>query len=148
VTGTGRSFPETLEGRQLDEALAYGILRLTLGVNILLHGATRLYAGVGAFVSTTVEQFSRTPLPAASVRLFATALPLLEAAVGLLILIGLWTRWALAGGALLISALVFGTALRGDGAPLGIQMVYAVTSAGTTPSTSSWAGRSLPEACR
>jgi thiosulfate dehydrogenase (quinone) large subunit len=112
--------------RDLEEALGYGILRLTLGVNIFLHGATRLSSGVGGFVSTTVEQFSRTPLPEASVRLFATALPFLEAAVGFAILIGLWTRWALAGGALLMAALVFGTALRSDWATLGIQMVYAV----------------------
>ena len=51
-------------GRDLDEALAYGILRLTLGVNIFLHGATRLSAGVAGFVSATVQQFSSTPLPA------------------------------------------------------------------------------------
>ena len=126
MTGTGRSCPETLEGRQLDEALAYGILRLTLGVNIFLHGATRLFSGVGGFVSATVEQLSRTPLPEASVRIFATALPFLEAAVGFAILIGLWTRRALAGGALLMAALVFWTALRSDWATLGIQMVYAV----------------------
>jgi thiosulfate dehydrogenase [quinone] large subunit len=126
VTGTRRSFLETLEGRHLDEALGYGILRLTLGVNIFLHGATRLFSGVGAFVSATVEQFSHTPLPEASVRIFATALPFLEAVVGFAILIGLWTRWALAGGALLMAALVFGTALRSDWTTVGIQMVYAV----------------------
>ena len=112
--------------RDLDEGLAYGILRLTLGVNILLHGATRLLSGLGGFVSATVAQFSRTPLPEASVRLFATALPFLETAVGFAILIGLWTRWGLVGGALLMTALVFGTALRSDWATLGIQMVYAV----------------------
>jgi thiosulfate dehydrogenase [quinone] large subunit len=112
--------------RELDESLAYGILRLTLGLNIFLHGATRLYSGVGAFVSATVEQFSHTPLPEGLVRAFATTLPFFEGAVGILILAGLWTRWALAAGGLLMTALVLGTALRSDWATLGIQMVYAV----------------------
>jgi thiosulfate dehydrogenase [quinone] large subunit len=109
-----------------DRALACGTLRLTLGVNILLHGVTRLGSGVGAFASATVGQFSGTPLPEALVRLFATALPFLESALGVLIVVGLWTRFALVGGGLLMTALVFGTALRSDWATLGIQMVYAI----------------------
>jgi thiosulfate dehydrogenase (quinone) large subunit len=124
VTATRRSIPETVPtGRDLDEALAYGILRLTLGVNIFLHGATRLLAGLGGFVSATVAQFSGTPMPEGAVRMFATALPFLETAVGFAILVGLWTRWGLVGGALLMTALVFGTAVRSDRTTLGIQMV-------------------------
>lgn len=109
-----------------DRALACGVLRLTLGVNILLHGLTRLHSGVSGFASATVAQFAGTPLPAALVRVFATALPFLEAGLGLLILLGLRTRLALLAGGLLMSVLVFGTALRGDWSTLGIQMVYAV----------------------
>jgi thiosulfate dehydrogenase [quinone] large subunit len=113
-------------GGELDRALAWRILRLTLGLNILLHGVTRLHSGVGTFASATVAQFSSTPLPAGLVRLFATTLPFLESAVGLAITVGLLTRLALAAGGLLMSALVFGTALRSDWTTLGIQMVYAV----------------------
>jgi thiosulfate dehydrogenase [quinone] large subunit len=49
----------------------------------------------------------------------------LEAIVGLLLLLGLWTRWALLLGALSMACLVFGTALRSDWNTLAIQMLYA-----------------------
>jgi thiosulfate dehydrogenase [quinone] large subunit len=114
------------EAEELDGALAHGVLRLTLGVNIALHGLTRLGSGVGAFALATVAQFSGTPLPPGLVRLFATALPVVESTLGLLVLVGLWTRFALVAGGLLMTALVFGTALRSDWTTLGIQMVYAV----------------------
>jgi thiosulfate dehydrogenase [quinone] large subunit len=110
----------------LDRALACCVLRITLGTNILLHGATRLRSGVGTFAAATVAQFSGTSLPEGLVRLFATTLPSLEAALGLLIVAGLFGRFALTAGGLLISTLVFGTALRSDWTTLGIQMVYAV----------------------
>lgn len=71
-------------------------------------------------MSATVGQFSRAPLPEGLVRIFATALPFLESAVGFVILVGLWTRWGLVAGGLLLTALVFGTALRSDWATLGI----------------------------
>jgi thiosulfate dehydrogenase [quinone] large subunit len=109
----------------LDRRLAYLLLRLTLGINILLHGAVRLPA-LGAFAEGTVQQFADTPLPAVAVRLFGLVLPLLETAIGLLLTIGLWTRWALAAGGLLIAALVLGTALRSDWETLSIQMIYAI----------------------
>jgi thiosulfate dehydrogenase [quinone] large subunit len=114
------------EEEALDRALALGVLRLTLGVNIALHGVTRLYSGVGAFASAIVAQFSATPLPEGLVRPFATALPFLESALGFLIVVGFWTRFGLVAGGLLMTALVFGTAVRSDWTTLGIQMVYSV----------------------
>ena len=109
----------------LDRRLAYLLLRLTLGINILLHGAVRLPA-LGAFAEGTVQQFADTPLPAVTVCLFGLVLPFLETAIGLLLTVGLWTRWALVAGGLLLAALVFGTALRSDWQTLSIQMLYAI----------------------
>jgi thiosulfate dehydrogenase (quinone) large subunit len=109
----------------LDRRLAYLLLRLTLGINIMLHGVVRLPA-LGAFAEGTVQQFAGTPLPAVAVRLFGLSLPFLETVIGLLLIVGLWTRWALVAGALLIAALVFGTALRSDWETLSIQMLYAI----------------------
>jgi thiosulfate dehydrogenase [quinone] large subunit len=123
MTGPGRI---AVEGKELDRALACAVLRFTLGVNILLHGATRLYGGVGVFAAATAAQFSGTPLPEEPVRVFATSLPFLESGIGILILVGLRLRATLVAGGLLLSALVFGTALRGDWPTLGIQMVYAL----------------------
>jgi thiosulfate dehydrogenase (quinone) large subunit len=109
----------------LDRRLAYLLLRLTLGINMLLHGAVRLPA-LGAFAAGMVQQFADTPLPAMAVCLFGLVLPFMETAIGLLLIVGLWTRWTLVAGGLLIAALVFGTALRSDWEALSIQMLYAI----------------------
>ena len=111
-------------GTTLDRRLAYTILRLTLGVNILLHGLVRL-PQLASFADGLVQAFAKTLLPPQAVRLFAFILPFAETLVGLLLIPGLWTRLALVGGGLLIIALVFGTALRSDWDTLGIQMIYA-----------------------
>jgi thiosulfate dehydrogenase [quinone] large subunit len=44
----------------------------------------------------------------------------------LLLIVGLWTRWTLVAGGLLMAALVFGTALRSDWEALSTQMLYAI----------------------
>jgi len=84
---------EPQDNRALDRRLAYALLRLTLGINIFVHGAVRLPA-LGTFVEGMVRQFADTPLPGVAVRLFALSLPLLEAGVGLLLIVGLWTPTA------------------------------------------------------
>ena len=111
-------------GTTLDRQLAYAILRLTLGVNTLVHGLVRL-PQLASFADGLVQAFAKTPLPAEVVRLFGFVLPFAETLVGLLLTLGLWTRLALVSGGLLIIALVFGTALRSDWDTLGIQMIYA-----------------------
>jgi len=55
---------------------------------------------------------------------YAYALPFIEAGVGLLLLVGLAQRWALAVGALYMASLTFGTALRGDHVVLAEQLSY------------------------
>ncbi len=109
----------------LDRKLAYVMLRFTLGLSILMHGIVRL-PHLRAFADGMVKQFAETPLPAAVVRPFALSLVFAEAIIGLLLLLGLWTRWSLLLGAVLISSLVFGTALRSDWDTLAIQMLYAL----------------------
>jgi thiosulfate dehydrogenase [quinone] large subunit len=57
---------------------------------------------------------------------FGYALPFIEFAIGVLLLLGLWMRWTLLLGMAVIAALMFGSALKGDWNVLGIQLVYAV----------------------
>jgi thiosulfate dehydrogenase [quinone] large subunit len=97
-----------------DSSLAYALLRVTLGLNIFMHGTSRLLAGIGNFVSGMIKMFQNTVLPTAVVVPFGYALPWLEAGLGLLIIVGFRTREALVAGALLMLALTFGTALRQD----------------------------------
>jgi thiosulfate dehydrogenase [quinone] large subunit len=113
-------------GVQLDRALACLLLRATLGLNLALHGITRIFiGGVTQFVNTTLTQFQNTPLPVWQVRAFATVVPYAELLLGALLFAGLWTRWALSAGALLMMALIFGTALRSEWNILFLQMFYS-----------------------
>jgi thiosulfate dehydrogenase [quinone] large subunit len=112
----------------LDRQLAYAVFRLTLGINILVHGAGRIFGpGAEAFATTTAAEFSKTILPAGLVHAFLFVLPFAELALGALTTLGLFTRWALALGGLMIATLVFGTAMRSDWNTVGVQMIYAIT---------------------
>jgi thiosulfate dehydrogenase [quinone] large subunit len=111
----------------LDRQLAYSIFRLTLGINILIHGAGRIFGpGAEAFATTTAVEFTKTPLPGGLVHAFLVVVPFAELILGALTALGLFTRWALALGGLLIAALVFGTAMRSDWNTVGVQMIYAI----------------------
>lgn len=116
------------DSKTLDRELAYAVFRLTLGINILVHGAGRIFGpGADAFAATTAVEFAKTPLPAGMVHTFLVVVPFAELVLGALTTLGLLTRWALTLGGLLITALVFGTAMRSDWNTVGFQMIYAIT---------------------
>jgi thiosulfate dehydrogenase (quinone) large subunit len=108
-----------------DRNLAYILFRLFLGVNIAIHGASRIYSGPGAFATEQVSQFAKTPLPSRVVYLFTVSLPFAEALIGLLIFVGLWSRLAYCVGFLLMISLTFGSTLRQDWTAAGWQLLYA-----------------------
>lgn len=105
--------------------LAFLLLRITLGLNICMHGVSRIAAGPAMFANSLVPVFRNTPLPAWSVHAFGLVLPWAEAILGFLLLLGLCTRFALVSGSLLILVLTFGTALRQDWSTAGVQLIYA-----------------------
>ncbi len=109
-----------------DLSLGYALLRITLGINIALHGISRILAGPASFVSSLTRQFEGTVLPHFAVQGFGYALPWLEALIGLLILFGALTRVALIAGALLIVLLTFGSTLHQDWDIAGLQLIYAL----------------------
>jgi thiosulfate dehydrogenase (quinone) large subunit len=118
----------TTDSPTLDGQLAYLVFRLTLGINILVHGAGRIFGpGAEAFASTTAAEFSKTALPLGMVHAFLIVLPFAEVVLGALLTLGLFTRWTLVLGGLMITALVFGTAMRSDWNTVGVQMIYAIT---------------------
>jgi len=112
------------EQPQSDHKLSYFLLRLTLGISIFVHGVVRL-PKITEFADGLAKQFADTPLPAILVRPFAMGLTVEEAVTGFLLIIGLWTRWALIIGSLAMAALVFGTSLRSDWPTVAIQLVYS-----------------------
>ncbi len=109
----------------LDRSLARMLLRLALGLNLLVHGLVRVPA-LGKFADGMVQGFSATILPGPLVRAFALGLPFAEAAIGILVVLGLWQRAVLSAGALLMISLVFGTALQQHWDVLTQQMLYVL----------------------
>ena len=105
---------------------AYTILRLTFGFNIMLHGLSRIFAGNAAFLGYLNHYFEKAPLiPAGTLPLFSRVLPPVETALGILLVLGLWTRFALIAGGLVITVLAIGTNLAQDWTVAGLQLIYA-----------------------
>jgi thiosulfate dehydrogenase [quinone] large subunit len=109
-----------------DQRLAYALLRIVVGLNLMMHGVSRMLIGPGVFASKLVAQFAHAPLPGWSIWSFGMVLPAIEALLGLLLLVGLRTRAALVAGSLLIMVLTFGSALVQDWSAASIQLSYAL----------------------
>ncbi|MEQ1948006.1 MAG: DoxX family membrane protein [Bryobacteraceae bacterium] len=108
-----------------DGSMAYGLLRLGFGINIMIHGVVRLLAPPGAFLNYLTHYFEKTPLmPQASLPIFASVIPWLEGGFGLLLVLGLFTRISLIGGTLTMIGLVLGTNLAQDWNIAGLQLIY------------------------
>jgi len=109
-----------------DISRAYVLLRVTLGLNICLHGVVRWVKGLHSVAESFVPMFAKTPLPSWSVYDFGYVLPILEAFIGAAVLFGLQTRRALQAGSILMLVLMFGSSLREDWPTVGIQLTYSV----------------------
>ena len=117
---------ETVSTRQVsDIVIAYTILRLSFGANILLHGLSRILNGRPAFLAYLTHYFEHAHLiPASSLPAFGAVLPWVETTLGLLLMLGLFSRFSLIAGALVMTALVIGTNLAQDWLVSGLQLPY------------------------
>jgi thiosulfate dehydrogenase (quinone) large subunit len=110
---------------QTHKALAYGTFRLALGTVELMHCLVRL-PNLAGFAANMTKQFAGTILPGWFVYGFGSVLPFLEGLIGLALIFGVFTPWALTVASLLMSVLIFGTSLHSDWAIVGTQMVYVI----------------------
>jgi thiosulfate dehydrogenase [quinone] large subunit len=105
--------------------IAYTILRLSFGANILLHGLSRILNGRPAFLAYLTHYFEHAHLiPPGMLPVFGAVLPWVETALGLLLILGLFSRFTLIVGALVLTALVIGTNLAQDWLVSGLQIPY------------------------
>ena len=118
------SVPAT--SRSSDAVIAYTILRISFGANIMLHGVSRIVMGHAAFLAYLTHYFEKASyVPVGMLSLFATVQPWVELILGLLLMIGLATRFSLIAGGLVILSLVIGTNLAQDWLVSGLQLIYA-----------------------
>ena len=102
----------------------YFAARLPIGLSFFGHGLVRLpkLDGFGQWMVKTMEP---SMLPVEMVRPFSYVLPVLELAIGLLVIIGLFTRYALLAGIFVMSALIFGSTTIENWDAITGQLVHA-----------------------
>jgi thiosulfate dehydrogenase [quinone] large subunit len=105
--------------------IAYAILRVAFGANILLHGLSRLLNGRAPFLAYLTHYFEHAHLiPQSMLPLFGAVLPWVETILGALLVLGLFSRFTLIVGALVMTVLVIGTNLAQDWVVAGLQLPY------------------------
>jgi len=117
---------ETVSTRKASNiVIAYAILRLSFGANILLHGLSRILNGRPAFLAYLTHYFEHAHLiPGGMLPVFGAVLPWAETTLGLLLMLGLFSRFTLIVGALVMTILVIGTNLAQDWLVSGLQLPY------------------------
>ncbi|WP_413586848.1 DoxX family membrane protein [Bdellovibrio sp. HCB274] len=104
--------------------IAVSILRIALGINIFLHGVVRFGGNYSKFITWITDTFKDAPLPQWSVVAFAYAIPPVEAIIGLLLILGLFTFPTLIAGLFVMIMLMAGSCLIQNWDIVGIQMIY------------------------
>lgn len=110
-----------------DTAIAYAILRLTFGVNLCFRGVVRITVnGLDQFAAGLTAQLEPTWIPAFAVSVFGHIIPIVETAMGLMLIVGLFTRQALIVGGLMMTSLTFGTMFLQNFDLAWLQLTYAL----------------------
>lgn len=110
-----------------NERMGYAFLRFVFGLNICFHGLSRLVSDPHAFLAYLNKTMATAVLvPKATIPVFAAVLPWAEAIIGLLVLLGLFTRTALIAGSLVMILLMAGISLAQDWNAAGLQLIYCI----------------------
>ncbi len=78
----------------------------------------------GKFQAGLVKDFAGSPLPDGLVALSAYGIVTAESVIGALLLLGLWQRWTLVAGSLLMWTLLFGVCLVQNWTAASAQLTY------------------------
>jgi thiosulfate dehydrogenase [quinone] large subunit len=116
------------ERLRADLGLAYVVLRLTIGINFFLHGATRV-PHLATFVASTEREFANTGLPPITVVAFANAIPFIEIVLGVAVIVGGALRPALLASSVYMIVLMFGTLVRAQYTVVAEQLEYSLVFA-------------------
>jgi thiosulfate dehydrogenase [quinone] large subunit len=118
--------PPSMEQRQ-----AYLLLRMLTGLDFFGHGFARIFTGshLSGFAEGMVKNMASTLLPASLTLASGYVIPCVELLIGILLLIGVATRFALTLAFLLMWVLMYGITLKQDWATAGSQLLYGLVLA-------------------
>lgn len=108
---------------QKNPGRTYLLARLPIGMSMFGHGLDRM-PKLQAFSGHMVEQFSKSMIPGSLVSLFSYVLPFLEFLTGILLLLGLFTRFACVLGVMIMLVLIFGSSLIEQWENVFTQVIY------------------------
>jgi thiosulfate dehydrogenase [quinone] large subunit len=114
-----------------DQRLAYLLLRLLTGLDFFGHGFARIFTGthLSGFAHWMVGDMAKSPLPPALLLATGYIVPCIELLIGILLILGLATRYALLLALLLMLALMFGITMKQDWNVAGQQLLYGLVLA-------------------
>ncbi|RKR11741.1 thiosulfate dehydrogenase [quinone] large subunit [Flavobacterium sp. 90] len=92
------------------ETTSFLLLRLAIAISMFGHGLVRL-PKLTTFSNWMIGSFENSMLPKFIVTPFSYILPIAEFAIGLLLLLGLFTKPSLIAGGVVMLALLFGTSM-------------------------------------
>ena len=107
----------------INNTISFLILRLAIGTSMFGHGLVRL-PKLDKFSGWMVNSFKDSILPSALVTPFSYGLPIAEFLIGILLLIGLFTRQALIAGGVVMILLIFGSTLTENWEFLVTQLIH------------------------
>src|SRR5579875_416938 len=118
-------------GASRDQRLAYVLLRLLTGLDFFGHGFARIFTGthLSGFAHWMVGDMAKAPLPPSLVLFTGYVVPCVELLIGVLLLLGLATRYALILAMLLMMLLMFGVTMKQEWSVAGQQLLYGLVLA-------------------
>jgi thiosulfate dehydrogenase [quinone] large subunit len=120
-----------LESPTREQHHAYLLLRVLTGFDFFGHGFARIFTGthLSGFAQGMVKSMSTSPLPQSLTLASGYAIPCIEVVIGVLLLLGLFTRAALTLALLLMMVLMFGVTMKQDWTAAGSQLQYGLVLA-------------------
>ncbi|AEU36749.1 DoxX family membrane protein [Granulicella mallensis] len=112
----------------IEQRRAYVLFRLLTGLDFFGHGFARIFTGahLSGFAQGMVKSMASTPLPSSLTLASGYAIPCVELLIGILLLLGLFTRYTLILAFLLMFVLMFGITLKQDWSIAMQQLMYGL----------------------
>jgi thiosulfate dehydrogenase (quinone) large subunit len=115
----------SVETTSIDRQMGFALLRLLLGVNMLGRSIVRL-PELQSFAGGMADGFSGTFLPHTFVLIYAHVIVFTETVIGVMLILGWKTRWALGVMGLLLASLAFGVILQQNFGTAANIMIYGI----------------------
>ncbi|KAF2078856.1 DoxX family protein [Flavobacterium sharifuzzamanii] len=105
------------------ETTSFLLLRLAIAISMFGHGLVRLPKLV-SFSNWMVGSFENSMLPKIIITPFSYILPIAEFAIGLFLLLGIFTKPSLVAGAVVMLILLFGTSMIENWEAIPSQLIH------------------------